>query len=124
MKFDAIIFDLDGTLLNTLFDLKESTNFVLGKYGYPERTIEEVRMFVGNGVAKLIERALPEGLKNPLYEQCLMDFKNDYKTRMYEHTKPYDGILRMLDDINAAGIKTAVVSNKFDAAVKELCKIS
>ena len=123
MKFDAIIFDLDGTLLNTLFDLKESTNFVLGKYGYPERTIEEVRMFIGNGVAKLIERALPEGLKNPLYEQCLMDFKSDYKTRMYEHTKPYDGVLKMLDDINAAGIKTAVVSNKFDAAVKELCKI-
>ena len=122
MKYETIIFDLDGTLLNTLFDLKESTNYVLNKYGYPQRTIEEVRMFVGNGVAKLIERAIPSGLENPLYEKCLGDFKADYKIRMYEHTKPYDGILEMLDAIDSYGIKTAVVSNKFDAAVKELCE--
>ncbi len=122
MKFDTIIFDLDGTLLNTLFDLKESTNFALKKYGYPEKTIDEVRMFVGNGVAKLIERALPDGINNPAYKNCLEDFKKDYKIRMYDHTAPYEGILEMLEKLNAAGIKTAVVSNKFDAAVKELCK--
>lgn len=122
MKFDTIIFDLDGTLLNTLFDLKESTNFALKKYGYPEKTIDEVRMFVGNGVAKLIERALPDGINNPAYKNCLEDFKKDYKIRMYNHTAPYEGILEMLEKLNAAGIKTAVVSNKFDAAVKELCK--
>lgn len=122
MRYNNIIFDLDGTLLNTLYDLKESTNFALHKYGYPERTIEEVRMFVGNGVAKLIERALPDGCENPDYESCLRDFKADYKIRMYEHTKPYDGILEMLEKIQYAGIKAAVVSNKFDAAVKELCK--
>lgn len=122
MKFDTIIFDLDGTLLNTLFDLKESTNFALKKYGYPEKTIDEVRMFVGNGVAKLIERALPDGINNPAYKNCLEDFKKDYKIRMYDHTEPYEGILEMLEKLNAAGIKTAVVSNKFDAAVKELCK--
>ena len=122
MKFDTIIFDLDGTLLNTLFDLKESTNFALKKYGYQEKTIDEVRMFVGNGVAKLIERALPDGINNPAYKNCLEDFKKDYKIRMYDHTAPYEGILEMLEKLNAAGIKTAVVSNKFDAAVKELCK--
>lgn len=122
MKFDTIIFDLDGTLLNTLFDLKESTNFALKKYGYHEKTIDEVRMFVGNGVAKLIERALPDGINNPAYKNCLEDFKKDYKIRMYDHTAPYEGILEMLEKLNAAGIKTAVVSNKFDAAVKELCK--
>lgn len=122
MKIDTIIFDLDGTLLNTLFDLKESTNFALKKYGYPEKTIDEVRMFVGNGVAKLIERALPDGINNPAYKNCLEDFKKDYKIRMYDHTAPYEGILEMLEKLNAAGIKTAVVSNKFDAAVKELCK--
>ena len=122
MKFDTIIFDLDGTLLNTLFDLKESTNFALKKYGYQEKTIDEVRMFVGNGVTKLIERALPDGINNPAYKNCLEDFKKDYKIRMYDHTAPYEGILEMLEKLNAAGIKTAVVSNKFDAAVKELCK--
>ena len=92
------------------------------KYGYPEKTIDEVRMFVGNGVAKLIERALPDGINNPAYKNCLEDFKKDYKIRMYDHTAPYEGILEMLEKLNAAGIKTAVVSNKFDAAVKELCK--
>ena len=121
MKYNTIIFDLDGTLLNTLFDLKESTNFALQKYGFPMKTMEEVRMFVGNGVAKLIERAIPDGCQNPVFENCLKDFKSDYKIRMYDHTMPYEGIEEMLDGLKASGIKTAVVSNKFDAAVKELC---
>lgn len=119
---DTVIFDLDGTLLNTLDDLKDSTNFALHKFGYPERTIEEVRRFVGNGVGKLIERAIPDGLVNPCYEKCLKIFKENYAENMYNKTVPYNGIIDMLTELKTRQIKTAVVSNKFDSAVKELCK--
>ena len=118
----GVIFDLDGTLLNTLEDLCDSTNFALNKFGYPSRTLEDVRGFVGNGVRLLIERAIPDGNKNPDVEKCLAVFKEHYKNNMYNKTKPYDGILEMLMELKLMGIQTAVVSNKFDAAVKELCK--
>ena len=118
----GIIFDLDGTLLNTLEDLCDSTNFALQKFGYPKRTIEEVRNFVGNGVRLLIERAIPEGTTNPNFEDCLNTFKEHYRCNMYNKTKPYDGITEILKDLRLKGIQTAVVSNKFDTAVKELCK--
>lgn len=116
----AIIFDLDGTLLNTLKDLKESTNFALRKFGYPERTLEEIRCFVGNGVRKLIERSVPEGCEN--IEECLDIFKKKYVENMYNHTTPYVGIEDVLKNLHLLGVKTAVLSNKFDLAVKELCK--
>lgn len=118
----AVIFDLDGTLLNTLDDLADSTNYALSKFGYPIRTIEEVRQFVGNGVAKLIERAIPEGKNNPNFEKCLSIFKENYAQNMYNKTAPYNGIIEMLSNLKSKGIKIAVVSNKFDLAVKELCK--
>ena len=117
-----VIFDLDGTLLNTLDDLADSTNYALSKFGYPTRTIEEVRQFVGNGVAKLIERAIPEGKNNPNFEKCLAIFKENYAQNMYNKTAPYNGIIEMLSNLKSKGIKIAVVSNKFDLAVKELCK--
>lgn len=116
----AVIFDLDGTLLNTLEDLWISTNFALSQFGYPERTFEEVRMFVGNGVRKLIERAVPENCQN--IDECLAVFKKHYAENMYNHTVPYNSIEKILKDLQAQGLKTAVVSNKFDLAVKELCK--
>lgn len=116
----AVIFDLDGTLLNTLEDLKESTNFALCKFGYPERTLNEVRCFVGNGVKKLIERAVPENCKN--IDECLEIFKKNYSENMCNHTKPYDGILKILEELHKDGVKIGVVSNKFDSAVKDLCK--
>lgn len=119
---DTVIFDLDGTLLNTLEDLKDSTNYALNKFGYPQRTLEEVRKFVGNGVRKLIERAIPEGSGNPDCEECLKTFKEHYAKNMYNKTAPYQGIFDMLLQLKENGIKTAVVSNKFDLAVKELCK--
>ena len=119
---DTIIFDLDGTLLNTLEDLKDSTNYALKKFGYHERTLDEVRRFVGNGVRKLIERAIPNGKENPDCEACLETFKKHYEQNMYSKTAPYDGILDMLQELRTRGIKTAVVSNKFDLAVKELCR--
>ena len=118
----AVIFDLDGTLLNTLDDLVDSTNYALSKFGYPTRTIDEVRQFVGNGVAKLIERAIPEGKNNPNFEKCLAIFKENYAQNMYNKTAPYNGIIEMLSNLKSKGIKIAVVSNKFDLAVKELCK--
>lgn len=118
----AVIFDLDGTLLNTLDDLADSTNYALSRFGYPTRTIEEVRQFVGNGVAKLIERAIPEGKNNPNFEKCLAIFKENYAQNMYNKTASYNGIIEMLSNLKSRGIKIAVVSNKFDLAVKELCK--
>ncbi len=121
MKKKLVIFDLDGTLLNTLADLTDSTNFVLHEFGYPQRTIDEVRRFVGNGVVKLIERAVPGGCKNPNYEKCIDLFKENYKTNMCNKTVPYSGIIEMLEKLKQFGIKTAVVSNKFDDAVRDLC---
>lgn len=119
---DTVIFDLDGTLLYTLENLAESTNYALKKYDYPARTLEEIRSFVGNGVEKLIERALPSGVEKVDVTKCLSDFKKHYTETMYEKTQPYDGVLQMLDTLNDKGIQCAVVSNKYDTAVKELCE--
>ena len=116
----TVIFDLDGTLLNTLLDLKESTNYALRQFGYPERTLEEIRYFVGNGVRKLIERAVPEDCEN--VEECLDVFKKHYEKNMYNNTVSYNYIETMLKTLKSEGIKLGVVSNKFDLAVKELCK--
>lgn len=120
--FDTLIFDLDGTLINSLKDLKESTNYALKQFGYEQKSIEEIRNYVGNGVKKLIERAIPDGVNNPDYEDCLSVFKSHYKINMFNTTRPYPGIIELLKILKTKGIKTAVVSNKFDAAVKELCK--
>ena len=122
MTVKAVIFDLDGTLLNTIDDLKESTNFALSAFGYPTKTKEEVNSFVGDGVAKLIERAIPNGKDNKDFEPCLQMFKFFYSQNMLNQTKPYEGIIELLEDLKSKGIKTAVVSNKFDSAVKELTK--
>lgn len=117
----TVIFDLDGTLLNTLDDLKDSTNFALSQFGFPTRTLEEVRQFVGNGVKKLIERAVPVDCDEETTLKCLAIFKEHYSKNMYNHTKPYDGILDVLENLRNKGLRIAVVSNKFDSAVKELC---
>lgn len=116
----TVIFDLDGTLLNTLEDLKEAANFALSEFGYPKRSLEEIRCFVGNGVRKLIERAVPEACEN--IDECLCIFKKNYSENMCNNTVPYNGILKILKDLQDNGIKIGVVSNKFDSAVKELCK--
>ena len=121
-KITAVIFDLDGTLLNTLEDLTNSTNYALKYFDYPQRTIEEVRNFVGNGVAKLIERAIPNGKNNENFDKCLEIFKENYAKNMNNKTAPYSGIIELLQNLKSKNYKIAVVSNKFDAAVKELCK--
>lgn len=118
----AIIFDLDGTLLNTLDDLHDSVNVILGKYNYPSKSLDEVRRFVGNGVPKLIERALPGGRSNPEYESILSDFKMYYELNSKNKTQPYSGITDLLLKLKSEGYKIGVVSNKLNSATVELCK--
>lgn len=122
-QFDTVIFDLDGTLLNTLDDLADSVNFALGQYEFPCRKKDEVRCFVGNGVARLIELSIPDGLNNPNYEKCLLDFRNHYSKNMQNKTRAYKGIIEILEKLSKENYKLAIVSNKFDSAVKELNKV-
>ncbi len=117
----TVIFDLDGTLLDTLEDLADSANFALAQGGFPARTLEEIRGFVGNGVGLLIHRALPAGTPPEREASCLAAFKAHYLENMRNKTAPYPGVLDLLDRLNTNGCKVAVVSNKFDGAVKELC---
>lgn len=121
-KYNTYVFDLDGTLLSTLTDLAASCNYALRHNGMPERTIDEVRMFVGNGVKKLMERAIPDGLANPLFEQTFADFRQHYMRHNLDTTAPYPGIMEMLEQLKAEGKNIAVVSNKFYAATRELCR--
>lgn len=122
MRYELVIFDLDGTLLNTLEDLKDSLNYALEKSGYPARSLEEVRRFVGNGIRKLIERGVPEGTEIPDIDTVHKDFTGHYAVHCADKTRPYDGIPELLHSLRAAGCKTAVVSNKADYAVQELCR--
>lgn len=122
MDIKVIIFDLDGTLLNTLDDLADSTNFALSEFNYPTRSKEEISTFVGNGVAKLIERAIPDGKHNPNFNKCLEIFKQHYSINKYNKTAPYNDIINLLIELKEKNYKIAVVSNKFDLAVKELCQ--
>ena len=96
MKYKAAIFDLDGTLLDTIKDLHNSTNYALTINNMPKRSLDEVRRFVGNGVRLLIERAVPDGAKNPLFDKVFNDFKNHYSIHCKDTTKPYDGIIDVL----------------------------
>ena len=120
MKYKAIIFDLDGTLLDTLTDLAEGTNYALRVNGFPERTIDEIRRFVGNGARKLVERAVPDGQVEAALEQVRQDFNVYYKVHCKDHTGPYPGIMEMLQSLVKAGNMLGVVSNKPDFAVQEL----
>ncbi len=121
-EYSTYIFDLDGTLLDTLEDLYLSTNHALKECGLPERTLDEVRRFVGNGVRKLIERAVPDGQDNPLFELVLTRFKEHYLVHGLDHTKPYPGIVEMLETLKRNQKSVAVVSNKFYTATQELCR--
>lgn len=120
--YKLLIFDLDGTILNTLEDLADSTNYALSKHHFPERTIEEVRRFVGNGIGKLIERAVPDGTNPEVTQRVLEDFKVHYGVHCADKTKPYDGIPELIGKLREQGYKTAVVSNKADFAVQQLCE--
>ena len=122
MNIKAVIWDLDGTLLNTLDDLAASVNAALAMNGMPLRSTEDVRAFVGNGIRNLMMRAVPGGEANPAFDKALEDFTRHYGAHSRDRTRPYDGILEMLDKLSAAGVKHAIVSNKIDFAVKELSR--
>ncbi len=120
MKCEAIIFDLDGTILDTLPDLCGSVNFALGEMGYDTRTLDEVRSFVGNGIGNLIKRAVPSFVTEADTKKCLDIFMEHYNNNLSNLTKPYDGIIEVLRHLKAKGFKLAVLSNKRDEAVKVL----
>lgn len=122
MKYQLAIFDLDGTLLNTLDDLADSVNFIMNEFGYPQRTLTEVRSFVGNGIRKLIERSAPENTAEDAINRMFEQFKEYYAVHCADKTKPYDGIMELLQTLQEQGVKLAVVSNKADYAVKALCE--
>lgn len=119
-KYDTVIFDLDGTLLNTLEDLADAVNFVMREHQYPERTIDEVRRFVGNGIRRLMEQAVPETVSGDEFEQVFEQFKNYYTEHCQIKTCAYDGIMPLLEDLYEKGYVMAIVSNKNHAAVCEL----
>ena len=116
------IFDMDGTILDTLKDLQDSLNYSLEKMGYPIRTYEEVRSFVGNGIRKLIERAVPMGTPADKIDETHQIFMPYYEKHCADKTRPYDGIVDLLTRLKEEGMTTAVVSNKAHAAVLDLCE--
>ena len=118
---NTIIFDLDGTLLNTLTDLTNSVNYALASFELPTYFEEEVRQMVGNGVTALMERAIPGGQAFDNFQNCLHTFKEHYEIHKKDNTRPFPGIIDFLKKADDAGYKLAVVSNKFDLAVKGLC---
>lgn len=120
MKYKAVIFDMDGTILNTLEDLKNATNYSLRQFGMPERSLEEVRMFVGNGIRKLVERAVPSGTSEEKIAQVFDVFLEYYEIHSADNTSPYPGILELVEKLKKSGIKTAVSTNKADVPAQEL----
>lgn len=121
-NYDLIIFDMDGTILDTLEDLQDSLNYALKQMNYPERSYQEVRSFVGNGLANLVRLAVPKDTNEELQQEVLTILKSYYSVHCQDKTKPYEGICELLLDLRAHGYKTAVVSNKVDSAVHQLCE--
>lgn len=121
MKYTTVVFDLDGTLVNSIDDLTENINITMRQLGYPERTVDEVKLFVGNGIGPLIQRALPENSSEEEIKKCFAVFKEHYLNNMHNQTKTFDGIMELLKELKKLGIKTSVVSNKLDEATKNMC---
>ncbi len=119
IKYDTIIFDLDGTLLNTLDDLMDSLNYALSKHHYPTHTIDEVRFFVGSGIKVMIERALPKDITN--FDEVYQTFVAHYEINKTNKTAPYEGAIETIKKLSEMGFKMAIVSNKYQKAVEEIC---
>lgn len=120
--FKVFIFDLDGTLLDTLSDLAASVNYALRTHGMPEHSVDDVRRFVGNGVRKLMERAIPDGAANPRFDEIFATFQQYYMAHSLDTTEPYEGIPETLAELRRCGCRLAVVSNKMMAATQALCR--
>ncbi|RKM58675.1 HAD family hydrolase [Butyrivibrio sp. XB500-5] len=121
-NINTVIFDMDGTVLNTLDDLTTSVNYVMDKFGFPNRTVEEYRRAFGNGIRRAIELNVPEGTSKETIDEMLPVFKQHYDKHCLDKTRPYDGILELMKELKKRGYKMAIVSNKIDSAVKELNK--
>ena len=120
MRYQTAIFDMDGTILETLEDMCASVNVTMDHVGYPRRTMDEVRRFVGNGAAKLIERCMPAGAEDPRYPAALEFYRAYYDAHAQIKTGPYPGIPELLNQLSREGVRLAVVSNKPDEAVRAL----
>ena len=116
----AVIWDLDGTILDTLKDLTDSVNYVLRVKKLPEQGIEEIKMMLGNGIRVLMEKAVPAGTNNPDFEECFSMFKDYYQKHMDDNTAPYNGVVSVMKSLKLNGYKQAIVSNKIDCAVQKL----
>ncbi|MCQ2591801.1 MAG: HAD-IA family hydrolase [Treponema sp.] len=119
--YKVVIFDLDGTILNTIDDLADSLNYVLSKNGFPVHNVEKVKYFVGNGIPKLIERALPENIDEKTYKKILSEFLDYYKNHSAEKTAPYPGIVNCIEQLKQNGVIVAVNSNKVENTAIDLC---
>lgn len=122
MKYNVILFDLDGTLLNTLEDLCDSVNYALSQMDFPTRTLEEVRTFLGNGVKNLMIKATPDGEDNPKFQETFSIFKEYYLTHNQIKTKPYEGIMDLLQSLHEAKMPMAIVTNKNQPSVDVLAR--
>ncbi|MCF0120564.1 MAG: HAD family hydrolase [Oscillospiraceae bacterium] len=122
MKYKIAVFDMDGTILNTLDDITRSINYALETCGYPKRTAQEVRGFLGCGAGVLAARSLPEGTAQEEIDRVCAVQSEYYQSNCAIDTRPYDGIIELIGRLRAAGVRTAVVSNKGDAAVKRLAE--
>ena len=121
MKYKLAIFDMDGTILSTFDDLANGVDYALSENGLPARNKQETRAALGRGVRFLIEQSVPAGLSDAEISKVEDDFLKYYKVHSMDNTRPYDGIVELIKEVRASGVKTAVVSNKIDSAVKELC---
>lgn len=122
MKYKAIIFDLDGTLLDTSADLSNAVNFVLKKYNLPQRSNSDVIAFTGNGIYELVKKSIEQSIDDNKFNCIMNDFKDYYAMHSMDNTKPYDGIYELLTELSKLKYKLAIVSNKIDSATKSLCE--
>lgn len=119
-NIDTIIFDMDGTVLNTLNDLTDSVNYVMNRFNMPTHSTEDYRRYFGNGIRYALKCAVPEGTSDSVIDEMLPVFKEYYDKHCLDKTRPYDGITELMRELKERGYKMAIVSNKIDSAVKEL----